>query len=202
MEPHGDGFNDPYNPADAIFTAARYLRAAGGDQNIRAAVFSYNHSEAYVDSVMLRAQLLGGTPPELLGAITGLTEARFPVHAPSHFSDGFATAPASIGNGSGQRAPAARVGTTIYTQAGAPVIATQDGEIVQVGDSPTLGRFVSLRDAFGNTYVYAQLGSVATLYPVLQLHEHTTVSTRIAQPGGASEAAPSGPATAGAQPRS
>ena len=38
---------------------------------------------------MLRAQLLGGTPPDLLGAITGLTEARFPVHAPSHFSDGF-----------------------------------------------------------------------------------------------------------------
>ena len=44
---------------------------------------------------MLRAQLLGGTPSELLGAITGLTEARFPVHAAAHYSDGFATAPAS-----------------------------------------------------------------------------------------------------------
>jgi Transglycosylase SLT domain len=202
VDANGDGFKDPYNPADAIFTAARYLRAAGGDRNIKTAVFSYNHSEAYVDSVMLRAQLLGGTPPELLGAITGLTEARFPVHAPSHFSDGFATAPASSGSGLGQRVPETLVGTTIYTQAAAPVIATQDGEIVQIGDSPSLGRFISLRDAFGNTYVYAQLGSVATLYPVLQPHEHTTVSTRIAQPGGPSEPAPSGPATAGAQPRS
>ena len=91
VDANGDGFKDPYNPADAIFAAARYLRAAGGDTNIRAAVYSYNHSQAYVDSVMLRAQLLGGTPPELLGAITGLTESRFPVHAPSHFSDGFAT---------------------------------------------------------------------------------------------------------------
>ncbi len=91
VDANGDGFKDPYNPADAIFAAARYLRAAGGDKNVRAAVFSYNHSQAYVDSVMLRAQLLGGTPPELLGAITGLTEARFPVHAPSHFGDGFAT---------------------------------------------------------------------------------------------------------------
>lgn len=200
---NGDGFKDPYNPADAIFAAARYLRAAGGDQNIKAAVFSYNHSAAYVDSVMLRAQLLGGTPPELLGAITGLTEARFPVHAPSHFSDGFATVlPAAGDSGSGQRAPRTLVGTTIYTQAGASVIATQDGEIVQIGDSPSLGRFVSLRDAFGNTYVYAHLGSVANLYPVLQPHEHTTVSTRIAQPGGTAEPAPSGPATAGAQPRS
>ena len=44
---------------------------------------------------MLRAQLLGGTPPGLLGAITGLTEARFPVHAAAHFSDGFPAAPAA-----------------------------------------------------------------------------------------------------------
>jgi murein DD-endopeptidase MepM/ murein hydrolase activator NlpD len=198
VDANGDGFKDPYNPADAIFAAARYLRAAGGDRNVRAAVYSYNHWQAYVDSVMLRAQLLGGTPPELLGAITGLTEARFPVHAPSHFSDGFATVPAHGSN------PAKTLaGTTIYSQAGAPVIAVQDGEVVRIGsDSPTLGKYVSLRDAYGNTYTYAQLGGVATLYPVLQPRDHPAVSARIAQSGGASEPAPSGPATAGAQPRS
>ena len=91
VDANGDGWKDPYNPADAIFAAARYLRAAGGDTDIKAAVYSYNHSQAYVESVMLRAQLLGGTPSELLGAITGLTEARFPVYAASHFSDGFPT---------------------------------------------------------------------------------------------------------------
>jgi hypothetical protein len=199
VDANGDGFKDPYNPADAIFAAARYLRAAGGDKDIRAAVYSYNHSQAYVDSVLLRAQLLGGTPPELLGAITGLTEARFPVHAPSRFSDGFATLAAH-----GSSPAKTLAGTTIYSQAGAPVIAVQDGEIVQIGssDSPSLGRYVSLRDAYGNTYTYAQLGSVATLYPVLVPREHTAVSARIAQSGGASEPAPSGPATAGAQQRS
>ncbi|HYM45873.1 MAG TPA: lytic murein transglycosylase [Solirubrobacteraceae bacterium] len=197
VDANGDGFKDPYNPADAIFAAARYLRAAGGGANIRAAVYSYNHSQAYVSSVMLRAQLLGGTPPELLGAITGLTEARFPVHAPAHFGDGFATVRAS-GSGRVQTL----VGTTIYSQAGAPAIAVQDGEVVQIGDSPALGRFVSLRDAYGNTYTYARLGSVAALYPVLQPHDHTAVSARIAQPGGAVERPPSAPATAGAQPRS
>ncbi len=195
VDANGDGFKDPYNPADAIFTAARYLRAAGGDTNVRAAVYSYNHSQAYVDSVLLRAQLLGGTPPELLGAITGLTEARFPVHAPSHFSDGFATVPAH-----GSSPAKTLAGTTIYSQAGAPVIAVQDGEVVQIGDSPSLGRYVSLRDAYGNTYVYAQLGSVSAVYPVLEPHEHTAVSARIAHPG--AEPPPSGPATAGAQPRS
>ncbi len=197
VDANGDGFKDPYNPADAIFAAARYLRAAGGNKDVRAAVYSYNHSQAYVDSVLLRAQLLGGTPPELLGAITGLTEARFPVHAPSRFSDGFATIPAH-GSIPAKTLP----GTTIYSQLGAPVIAVQDGEIVQIGDSPTLGRYISLRDAYGNTYVYAQLGNVATLYPVLAPHEHTAVSARIARPAGASEPAPSGPATAGAQQRS
>jgi hypothetical protein len=200
VDANGDGFKDPYNPADAIFSAARYLKAAGGDSDIRGAVFSYNHSQAYVDSVMLRAQLLGGTPPELLGAITGLTEARFPVHAPSHFGDGFTVAPVS--GTEPTHSPKTLVGTTIYSQQGAPVIAAQDGEIVALGETPSLGRYVSLRDAYGNTYTYAQLGSVATLYPVLEPHDHTAVSPRIAQSDGSGEPAPSGPASAGAQPHS
>jgi hypothetical protein len=195
VDANGDRFMDPYNPADAIFAAARYLRAAGGQSNIRAAIYAYNHSQAYVGSVMLRAQLLGGTPSELLGAITGLTEARFPVHAISRFSDGFPLVATAGGS------PRPLAGTTIYSQGGAAVIAVQDGEIVALGSSPSLGRFVTLRDAYGNTYTYAQLGDVSSLYPVLQPHPQSTVSRRIAQPA-AAEPAPSAPATAGAQPRS
>src|SRR5213075_329447 len=40
---NGDGKADPYNPVDAIFSAARYLKAAGADKSVRRAVFSYNH---------------------------------------------------------------------------------------------------------------------------------------------------------------
>ena len=197
VDANGDGFEDPYNPADAIFAAAKYLRAAGGNANIKAAIFSYNHSQAYVESVMLRAQLLGGTPSELLGAITGLTEARFPVHAASHFSDGFPTVPAQ------GKTPARTIaGTTIYSQAGAPVIAVADSEVVQIGDSPALGHFVALRDAYGNTYVYADLGDVSSVYPVLERRVHTALSPRIGRHGAKPESTPSGPATAGAQPRS
>jgi len=192
------GFEDPYNPTDAIFAAARYLRAAGGDTNIRAAVYSYNHSQSYVSSVLLRAELLGGTPPQLLGAVVGLTEARFPVHAAAHFSDGFQTLPAE-----GTRPAQTLVGTTIYSQTGAPVIAAQDGEIVQIGSSSSLGRFISLRDAFGNTYVYAQLGSIASLYPVLRPVRATQGTGARASAAAAApppgEAPPSGPATAGVQ---
>ncbi|HEY2631660.1 MAG TPA: lytic murein transglycosylase [Solirubrobacteraceae bacterium] len=158
-----DGFQDPYNPADAIFAAARYLKQSGGDTDIRAAVFSYNHSQAYVNSVMLRARLLGGTPPQLLGAITGLTESRFPVYAAAHYSDGF---PSTEGVAS-HTVP----GTTIYTQADAPVIAVQDGRITQIENPGPLGPSISLRDAYGNTYTYAGLGTLATLYPVLEAVE-------------------------------
>jgi soluble lytic murein transglycosylase-like protein len=194
VDANGDGFKDPYNPADAIFAAARYLRAAGAATDLRGAVFSYNHSQAYVESVMLRAKLLGGTPSGLLGAITGLTQARFPVHAKAHFADGFPTVPAS-----GSTVAKSLPGTTIYSQAGAPVIAVQDGEVVQIGRSPQLGSFVSLRDAYGNTYTYANLGSVAKLYPVLKPHEGQPGAANSHKPVEPAEPRPTGPASAGTQ---
>ena len=64
VDANGDGKADPYNPVDAIFAAARYLRAAGADTDIRRAVFAYNHADWYVDSVLLRAQVIGGMPAE------------------------------------------------------------------------------------------------------------------------------------------
>lgn len=198
VDANGDGYRDPYNPADAIFAAARYLRAAGGASGIRGAIFAYNHSQAYVESVMLRAQLLGGSPPELLGAVAGLTEARFPVHAAAHFSDAFPAAPhhgSAIVGGS-------IVGTAIYAAAGSPVIAVQDGRVVQIGRSEELGRFVVLRDAYGNTYTYGNLGDTSQLYPVLEPKQESNPSSRIESAAPAHESAPSGPATAGAQPRS
>ncbi len=160
VDVNDSGFEDPYNPADAIFAAARYLKAAGGEGNIRAAVFSYNHSQAYVNSVMLRAQLLGGTPPQLLGALTGLTEGRFPVYAASHYSDVFPTVEAP--------SPHTIAATTIYSQADAPVIAAQDGRIASIQRNGPLGPSISLVDAYGNTYTYSELGELATLYPVLE----------------------------------
>jgi len=155
-----DGYQDPYNPADAIFAAARYLAAADGGKDIRAAIFSYNHSRAYVTSVLLRARLLGGTPPALLGAITGLTEARFPVYAAAHYSDGFPTTESAT--------PRTIPGTTIYTSGDAPVIAVQDGRVMRIEQSGPLGPTIALRDAYGNTYVYAGLGTLASVYPVLE----------------------------------
>ncbi len=51
---NGDGSSDPNNIDDAALAAGRYLCAGGGMRDAaswRAAVFSYNHLDSYVDSV-------------------------------------------------------------------------------------------------------------------------------------------------------
>ena len=60
VDANGDGKKDPYNPVDAIFAAARYLHAAGASKNLSQAIFAYNHADWYVQSVLLRAKLIGG----------------------------------------------------------------------------------------------------------------------------------------------
>jgi membrane-bound lytic murein transglycosylase B len=51
----GDGRRDPHDLDDAAYAAARYLCAGGQDLSTgpgwTAAVFSYNHAQAYVDAV-------------------------------------------------------------------------------------------------------------------------------------------------------
>ncbi len=53
----GSGTPDRWNPADAILSAANYLKANGAPENIEAAVFAYNHSDAYVQQVLAWAGL-------------------------------------------------------------------------------------------------------------------------------------------------
>jgi hypothetical protein len=47
----GDGRIDRWNPADAIYSAANFLRASGAPGEYRRAIFAYNHAEWYVTEV-------------------------------------------------------------------------------------------------------------------------------------------------------
>lgn len=47
----GDGHIDRWDPADAIYSAANYLRASGAPRHYRAAIYAYNHATWYVEEV-------------------------------------------------------------------------------------------------------------------------------------------------------
>jgi murein DD-endopeptidase MepM/ murein hydrolase activator NlpD len=60
LDADGDGVADPWDPDDAVYGAARYLAAADAHEDLRRAVYAYNHSYAYVDRVMSLAADIGG----------------------------------------------------------------------------------------------------------------------------------------------
>jgi membrane-bound lytic murein transglycosylase B len=261
------GDADPYNPVDAIFAAARYLRAAGAESNLRGAILAYNHSEEYADSVLLRAKLIATYPKAVIATLTGLVDARPPVTgkrlawgpllsavptssatanaAPSPAASGSSpatvssaapapaasSAPASAGS-SPSGSPAAAAGSAPATpgsvapptpalaaalatgkagvEAEAPqfvdlmsapnasVVAVQDGRIVQLGKSRKLGRYVVLRDVYGDVFTYAGLGSIA---PTYRLPKAPAAAAKAppAQTAQGRESAPAQPASAGRQ---
>ncbi|HEU4906986.1 MAG TPA: lytic murein transglycosylase, partial [Solirubrobacterales bacterium] len=172
LDANGDGRKDPYNPVDAICAAANYLKAAGGRENLYDAIFAYNHADWYVQEVLLYARAYGKLPADLVGSLTGLTEgAHFPVAADARYADDISARAAlskatpkareSYGNAAEviSSSPTRR-GINIFAREGAPVVAVNDGVIVKMGKSKRLGRFVVLRDAYGNRYIYAELGSL------------------------------------------
>jgi cell wall-associated NlpC family hydrolase len=55
VDANGDGVADPYNPEDAIFSAANYLSASGMPADTYGAIFAYNHADWYVAEVLANA---------------------------------------------------------------------------------------------------------------------------------------------------
>ncbi|MGO9319920.1 MAG: lytic murein transglycosylase [Solirubrobacteraceae bacterium] len=248
------GYADPYNPVDAVFAAARYLRAAGAATNLRAAILAYNHSEEYVESVLLRAKLISSYPKAVIATLTGLVDGRLPVTgkrvaweplpivAPSPSSatagatalSGQAATPAGAASGtapSDAPSPAAAAtsappGSTpplspsaaaaaatsraaraaaqtlqfvdLMSAPNASVVAVQDGRIVQIGDSRRLGKYVVLRDVYGDVFTYAGLGSIAPTY-VLPKAPRARVKSPVVEAASTRDPAPSQPASAGTQ---
>ena len=210
------GYADPYNPVDAIFAAARYLRAAGAATDLHGAILAYNHSEEYVQSVLLRAKLISSYPKSVIATLTGLTDGRLPVTGKQVSWGALSTIPASSATaaavkldakdaakaaaataaaastpGSAAAPSPAAAATSARTVKGAPplqfvdlmaspnakVVAAQDGRIVKLGSSQKLGKYVILRDVYGDVFTYAGLGSLATHYPKPKAPRGATATT-------------------------
>ena len=239
------GYADPYNPVDAIFAAARYLRAAGAATDLNAAILAYNHSDEYVKSVLLRAKLISSYPSAVIATLTGLTDGRLPVtgkpvawgalstvavssatagavevrgKASANRSGSAATTPAASASAPGSAAapaPDTAAATSGRAVKGAPtlqlvdlmsapnakVVAAQDGRIVKLGSSHKLGKYVILRDVYGDVFTYAGLGSIASHYPKPKAPRATAASATPSLPAVSdAEPKPKLPATAGAHP--
>jgi hypothetical protein len=216
------GYADPYNPVDAIFAAARYLHAAGAAKDLRTAILAYNHSEAYAESVLLRAKLISSYPKSVIATLTGLVDARLPVTGkqiswgallPVPASPSSATAnakavaaakaklgssgagAAAAGSAAQNESTAAAAGSVpgsvpapsptaaasgaasgaekadapprfveLMSAPNASVVAVQDGRVLGLGSSHRLGKYVILRDIYGDVFTYAGLGSIAPRY--------------------------------------
>jgi membrane-bound lytic murein transglycosylase B len=264
------GYADPYNPVDAIFAAARYLRAAGAQSNLRTAILAYNHSDEYANSVLLRAKLISTYPKSVIATLTGLTDGRLPVTgkqvawgalalaAPSSPSSATAnatavpgntqagsngvqagpngvqagsngaaaqsavsgapanpstpatpgssvplspTAAAAVATGKGGASAQAPQLVDLMSAPNALVVAVQDGRILQLGSSSKLGKYVILRDVYGDVFTYAGLGSIAPSYRLPKAPPTAGASVKAPVAGAASthDPAPSRPASAGRQ---
>lgn len=272
------GYADPYNPVDAIFAAARYLHAAGASHNVTQAIFAYNHSEAYVQSVLLRARLIASYPASVIGTLTGLTEGSLPapgatlVSVPQQSGEpasaevqgeaGSSGSSASQGSGSSSSqgsgssssqgsssssttttttdssaassglppapsaassslpgsvaAPAPKASgasaggladapappsqlSTLAAPPDAPVLAVEDGRIVGLGRSRKLGRYIVLRDTYGDVFTYAGLGSVVPSYSLPKPASPDVPKGALDGGEAGAEPSPTHPATAGRQ---
>jgi soluble lytic murein transglycosylase-like protein len=237
------GYADPYNPVDAVFAAARYLRAAGAATDLRAAILSYNHSEEYVESVLLRAKLISSYPKDVIATLTGLIDGRLPVTGhklswdpvptPSTTSSSATagasavpSAPTATTAAPSDASPAAVPGSKpavspvaaaaaatakkngsasnplqlveLLSAPNASVVAVQDGRVVQIGDSRKLGKYLVLRDVYGDVFTYADLGSIAPTY-VLPKTDDAHASSPVVQDASTPGPTPAQAASAGTQ---
>jgi hypothetical protein len=62
LDANGDGRADRWEPADAIYSTANYLRASGAPGDYRGAIFAYNHAGWYVAEVERWAARYRGPP--------------------------------------------------------------------------------------------------------------------------------------------
>ena len=181
VDANGDRQRDPYNPVDAICSAANYLEASGYAEDPSQAIFAYNHADWYVEDILTNARAYSEIPSELITALTGLTEgARFPVAGEATY-EGQVSTESGTGQAGGLDSSSGRSSVRIQAAGGTPVIAVNDGVIKEINSAAGT---VALEDAYGNRYTYAGLGSIAQVHPVPRQDDAGTADTRLASSSG------------------
>ena len=146
-----DGLKDPYNPVDAIFAAARYLRAAGADTDLRARDLRLQ-PRRLVRRLGHPARALHRRPARRPRRLALRPDAGpLPRPGQGDLREG-GPAQGPQGRRRGQNpayvveSSSNRKGIKIFAKPGAPVVAVNDGRIVRTGPQPPARQ---LRDAAG-----------------------------------------------------
>jgi membrane-bound lytic murein transglycosylase B len=159
------GYADPYNPVDAIFAAARYLRAAGAATNLHAAILAYNHSEEYAQSVLLRAKLISSYPKNVIATLTGLTDGQLPIVGKHVTWGALASQPAAASSSSATAGASAVAGAVQQgasaTSAPSPAAAGAGGKKAGKGTAPL--QLIDLMSAPNAAVVASQDGRIVKL---------------------------------------
>jgi murein DD-endopeptidase MepM/ murein hydrolase activator NlpD len=152
LDGDGDGHADPFNPIDAIYSAAYYLSVLGFEENARYALYRYSGgSYVYADKVLslARSMTFGGGGGGILG---------WPV--PGHTT---ITSPFGVRTDPATGQPRMHNGVDIGAPKGTPILAVESGTVVQAINGCVEGNR-ACGGGYGNFVVIRHENGIETLY--------------------------------------
>lgn len=164
VDADGNGVADPWNPEDAIYSAARYLAASGAARgDVRRAVFSYNHATWYVDEVVNLAAALDKGGADLAFGLD-----RLAIRLATARAD-LAAASDELASARGQRVVAARATGQAATTAARAAAADRAARIAALQARVTAAsRLVDQLRASAAGISFSRLGATSVAAPLLR----------------------------------
>ena len=168
VDANGDGAQGPLQPGRRDLRRRALPEGRGRRRRTCAARSSPTTTPTGTSTTSCRAQADRGLPAEVVASLSGLTLGRFPVAARATYAGRISTkalAPPARTPRSPSRATARAARCDLH-RAGPPSSRSRTAASSASGHTKRLGKFIRLRDAYGNRYVYGHLASIATTHPV------------------------------------
>ncbi|ABO49336.1 peptidase M23B [Desulforamulus reducens MI-1] len=146
VDANNDGKADPFDPEDAILSAAKYLKANNFESDPRQALFCYNHATWYVNMILEKA--------ETYASITPMGEGSWPL--PPQWNSITSPFGKRTLNGEEEFHP----GLDIACPIGTPVFAVIGGEVITADWVSGYGYCVMMKHPDETVTVYGHLSDI------------------------------------------